>query len=347
MSVEGVAAGMLFLELPDGVKISFRSRGDIPINELAKEFGGNGHKNAAGARIEGRVPGGRPARRPEGRRKVSPTNGRRSMLKLLSSELNAARADVLAILCTEEDVSQRPGSFTRFTRDVPAHLQRKVFEGKDGQTLLLVPHKMKVHHLLLVGAGKSERLSLEKLRRAAGTAVRTANGLKAASLAFALPDRRLLREGSWEVDPCPYPLLIRAMGEAAILANYRFQKYISSANGKPTVRTVTFVADSRARGRSAPLRPGDRRDGRLGHGPRQGSHERSGERDRARSAGRTGAGCGQGLGLPRPRAERTADPLPWHGGPHRGLERESRSPPVRDHGPQPRRRAQGNRGADR
>jgi len=53
MSVEGVAAGMLFLELPDGVKISFRSRGDIPINELAKEFGGNGHKNAAGARIEG------------------------------------------------------------------------------------------------------------------------------------------------------------------------------------------------------------------------------------------------------------------------------------------------------
>jgi bifunctional oligoribonuclease and PAP phosphatase NrnA len=53
MSVEGVVAGMLFLELPDGVKISFRSRGDIPINELAKEFGGNGHKNAAGARVEG------------------------------------------------------------------------------------------------------------------------------------------------------------------------------------------------------------------------------------------------------------------------------------------------------
>lgn len=51
MSVEGVVAGILFLELGNGLKISFRSKGDIPINALAKEFGGNGHRNAAGARI--------------------------------------------------------------------------------------------------------------------------------------------------------------------------------------------------------------------------------------------------------------------------------------------------------
>jgi len=51
MSVKGVAVGILFLELSNGVKISFRSKGEIPINELAKEFGGNGHKNAAGARL--------------------------------------------------------------------------------------------------------------------------------------------------------------------------------------------------------------------------------------------------------------------------------------------------------
>ncbi|RPH37655.1 bifunctional oligoribonuclease/PAP phosphatase NrnA [bacterium] len=51
MSVEGVLIGILFLELKDGVKVSVRSRGEIPINELAKEFGGNGHLNAAGARL--------------------------------------------------------------------------------------------------------------------------------------------------------------------------------------------------------------------------------------------------------------------------------------------------------
>jgi phosphoesterase RecJ-like protein len=51
MSVEGVLIGILFLELSRGLKISFRSKGDIPVNELAKEFGGNGHRNAAGAQI--------------------------------------------------------------------------------------------------------------------------------------------------------------------------------------------------------------------------------------------------------------------------------------------------------
>jgi phosphoesterase RecJ-like protein len=53
MSLQGVALGVLFLELPDGVKISVRSRGPIPADELAREFGGNGHRNAAGARLPG------------------------------------------------------------------------------------------------------------------------------------------------------------------------------------------------------------------------------------------------------------------------------------------------------
>lgn len=51
MSIEGVVAGILINELENGVKISFRSKGNIAFNELAKEYGGGGHKNAAGARI--------------------------------------------------------------------------------------------------------------------------------------------------------------------------------------------------------------------------------------------------------------------------------------------------------
>jgi phosphoesterase RecJ-like protein len=51
MSVRGVVVGILFNELKNGIKISFRSKGSIPINELAKEFGGNGHLNAAGTRL--------------------------------------------------------------------------------------------------------------------------------------------------------------------------------------------------------------------------------------------------------------------------------------------------------
>ncbi len=53
LGIGGVRIGLLFVEQPDEVKISFRSKGNIPINELAKEFGGNGHLNAAGARVRG------------------------------------------------------------------------------------------------------------------------------------------------------------------------------------------------------------------------------------------------------------------------------------------------------
>jgi len=56
MSIDGVLVGVLFLELGRGVKVSFRSKGVIPINELARTFGGNGHTNAAGARVpDGRL----------------------------------------------------------------------------------------------------------------------------------------------------------------------------------------------------------------------------------------------------------------------------------------------------
>jgi len=51
LKIAGVRVAIFILELKDGIKLSFRSKGEIPINELAKEFGGNGHKNAAGARL--------------------------------------------------------------------------------------------------------------------------------------------------------------------------------------------------------------------------------------------------------------------------------------------------------
>jgi phosphoesterase RecJ-like protein len=51
LSIENVVLGILFIELKNGFKVSFRSKGDIPANKLAKEFGGGGHTNAAGARF--------------------------------------------------------------------------------------------------------------------------------------------------------------------------------------------------------------------------------------------------------------------------------------------------------
>jgi bifunctional oligoribonuclease and PAP phosphatase NrnA len=51
LSVENVKIGILFVELKEGFKVSFRSKGNISVNQLAKEYGGGGHTNAAGARF--------------------------------------------------------------------------------------------------------------------------------------------------------------------------------------------------------------------------------------------------------------------------------------------------------
>ena len=52
LSIENVVMGMLFIELKDGFKVSFRSKGNIPVNKLASQFGGGGHLNAAGVRFK-------------------------------------------------------------------------------------------------------------------------------------------------------------------------------------------------------------------------------------------------------------------------------------------------------
>lgn len=51
LSIQGVQIGILLYELKDGVKVSFRSKGNIQVSKLASEFGGGGHSNASGARF--------------------------------------------------------------------------------------------------------------------------------------------------------------------------------------------------------------------------------------------------------------------------------------------------------
>lgn len=53
LSISGVLMGILFVELADQVKCSFRSKGDVYVRDLAAQYGGGGHVYAAGARIKG------------------------------------------------------------------------------------------------------------------------------------------------------------------------------------------------------------------------------------------------------------------------------------------------------
>ncbi len=53
LSIAGVQMGVLCVQLPDQIKCSFRSKGNVFIRNLAASYGGGGHVYAAGARIAG------------------------------------------------------------------------------------------------------------------------------------------------------------------------------------------------------------------------------------------------------------------------------------------------------
>jgi phosphoesterase RecJ-like protein len=53
-SIAGVRLALLFRQIANGrIKVSFRSMGAVDVAELAHQFGGGGHKKAAGASFEG------------------------------------------------------------------------------------------------------------------------------------------------------------------------------------------------------------------------------------------------------------------------------------------------------
>ena len=56
-SVAGVEVAVIFIEQPEGgTKISFRARSRVDVAALAQQFGGGGHRLAAGARSNGPLP---------------------------------------------------------------------------------------------------------------------------------------------------------------------------------------------------------------------------------------------------------------------------------------------------
>ena len=54
LTVKEIQAVAFFKEIaPDSFRISLRSKGDVDVNRVANQFGGGGHKNAAGCTMNG------------------------------------------------------------------------------------------------------------------------------------------------------------------------------------------------------------------------------------------------------------------------------------------------------
>jgi leucyl aminopeptidase len=107
---------------------------------------------------------------------------------------------------------------------VQALRARGDFKGKENETLLLYPHgaSSPAERVLLVGLGKAEGVTTERLRRAAGSAAKAAARARQASVSFILPSTTL-----------PAADAGRAVAEGLVLGAYAFTELKSRTEDAP------------------------------------------------------------------------------------------------------------------
>ena len=146
------------------------------------------------------------------------------LLRTQSAPRHRIRADVSVIFIAEDkQLFGRQAGFLRKAIGADASpLDTAAFTGKSRQTLLLYPRALGAAQLLLVGTGLLEQCSLETLRRAAATAAKTANGLKAKTLALLEPDEQIVASAAGETEDDALSLAGSALAEGAALGLYQF-----------------------------------------------------------------------------------------------------------------------------
>jgi leucyl aminopeptidase len=111
------------------------------------------------------------------------------------------------------------------TQAIGDMLDNDEFTPKFGTTQVITPGRRdNPRHIILMGLGKTEDLTLERVRRIAGKAVKQAQKLKAAEL-----DIELAEFG----DSLDTADLSQAIGEGAMMATYKFDKFISDRKENP------------------------------------------------------------------------------------------------------------------
>ncbi|HCA81210.1 MAG TPA: leucyl aminopeptidase [Bacteroidetes bacterium] len=140
--------------------------------------------------------------------------------------------------CTAVFVYQDRSTFSRQVKAIQLKLRTTIpavdtgdFKGKDGQsTVLYVKRSASLRRYILIGLGEQQRLSAERIRRAAAIAARKARSLHASSLSLMVP-----------VPSQRFGEAVAALAEGAYLSLYRFDKYLTKEKDSPSgVETLTI-----------------------------------------------------------------------------------------------------------
>jgi leucyl aminopeptidase len=126
------------------------------------------------------------------------------------------------------------------TNAVTKVLESGEFKATLGETLLLhSPNGLKAERLLIVGLGKAKTLSVDEVRKGAGTAVRAAKPRGLKEIAIAVPEDYALSDEHLETLPCV--LMARALVEGAELAELDWDTYRSDRKDR-SVESLSFIA---------------------------------------------------------------------------------------------------------
>ena len=128
------------------------------------------------------------------------------------------------------------------------------FKAALGETLLLhAPAGLKAERLLIVGLGKAKTLSVDEVRKGAGTAVRAAKprGIREVTIAF--PEDHALSDEHLDTLPCA--LTARVMVEGAEIAELEWDTYKSDRKDR-SVRAMTVLARDSEKSSNAEIQSG-------------------------------------------------------------------------------------------
>ncbi|MET0396595.1 MAG: leucyl aminopeptidase, partial [Longimicrobiaceae bacterium] len=148
-----------------------------------------------------------------------------------------------------------PGLDAPLAAQVAAARSRGDFAGRDGQTLLVYPDAASggPERVLLVGVGRADELTPERLRRAAGTAAKQAVKLRAERFALWVAPG-LLAGGRFAAEDAA-----RALAEGGVLGAYTFSEMKSRAEGsEPPVRVAELALLAATQQAAEELREGAR-----------------------------------------------------------------------------------------
>lgn len=126
-------------------------------------------------------------------------------------------ADATVVFLSQDEAALREqGDFVRTTWQSAAPvLDSKDFTGGRDSAVVVYTGAKKAPRLVLVGLGEIAKQSLERVRRAAATGAQRASGVKAASVAFVVP----------EIDGIAPADVAQAIIEGAVLGTYSYDKY--------------------------------------------------------------------------------------------------------------------------